>query len=295
MSRAKRSGFTLIELLVVIAIIAILIGLLVPAVQKVREAAARTQCTNNLKQIGLATHSYHDANNRLPGMCEFPWAVNGNNGYGHANFFALLLPYIEQKNLASLSQNANTDCWGNGANTKIVPVYICPSDPTVSNGLCAGGSAGGWSASSYAPDYIMFGVNNYYPAPYGQGVSRPKYKLGTIPDGSSNQVFVVERYSYCQTYGWSNSAFYPIDGVIWGWNSAGAAYGPWGWYAPQIQAPQTGANAAHPYYPSSAHPVCMVAMGDATVRSVSSSVSQTTWSYACIPDDGNVLPTDWTQ
>jgi prepilin-type N-terminal cleavage/methylation domain-containing protein/prepilin-type processing-associated H-X9-DG protein len=107
------TGFTLIELLVVIAIIAILIGLLIPAVQKVREAASRTQCTNNMKQLGIAQQSYHDANNCM----DYELQVSSTTGVG--SLMVKLLPYIEQTN------NYNNGLAGNGWGP--VPTFICPS------------------------------------------------------------------------------------------------------------------------------------------------------------------------
>src|SRR6516225_11803111 len=98
LTTSRRRGFTLLELLVVIAIIAVLIGLLLPAVQKVREAANRAQCLNNLKQIALAAHNYHDTNQRFPTGWHQPAIVDGRPAEG-TNLWIGLLPYFEQDNL----------------------------------------------------------------------------------------------------------------------------------------------------------------------------------------------------
>jgi len=209
-SHDRRGAFTLIELLVVIAIIAILIALLVPAVQKVRAAAARTQCINNLKNIGLATHSYHDANKALPtgGITTGGWGTNWR---------VLILPQIEQGPLYQTMLGGGTTIpanigWGDSTvigryNNVQIPVYRCPAssmDPWCTNphngkimaaSYC--GIAG--SVSGIVPGYThtkqVTGGGGIYAAD-GVFFAGSAVKLTTIPDGSSNVMFVSESSDY---------------------------------------------------------------------------------------------------
>src|SRR5579871_2024665 len=121
----KRRGFTLIELLVVIAIIGVLIGLLLPAVQKVREAANRVKCGNNLKQMGLAFHAYNDTNSKLPCPDDM-WPAMRAPTATSQTFYMAILPYVEQQNQATAVAG------GNQANAKPVPTFACPSRGDVS-------------------------------------------------------------------------------------------------------------------------------------------------------------------
>lgn len=129
-ARRGRNGFTLVEVLVVIAIIAILIGLLLPAVQKIRESARKTQCQNNLHQMGIALHDYHSANNVFPEGVHTPY-----DAHYYWSWMAMLLPYVEQQNVWNEGQNfaetVNYYVWGNPQNPafgELVRIWECPAD-----------------------------------------------------------------------------------------------------------------------------------------------------------------------
>jgi prepilin-type N-terminal cleavage/methylation domain-containing protein len=289
--RTGRRGFTLIELLVVIAIIAILIGLLLPAVQKVREAAARMSCSNNLKQVGLAVHNYASSNSdKLPPTLDY---TPGDNIYWKPFWFNLY-PYIEQANIYQRAAGSGA-AWGNNNYNAVIKNLLCPSDPTPSGGL----NVIGWAATSYAPNYYMFATANVYNTASGAYICQSQYSIGNIPDGNSNTVAVVERFASFPAYpSWCNTLLYPNSPSYWGWTAGGtygygSIYGVWGPYTPQTSVTGNGVNPAHPYYPNAAHTTMQTLLMDGSVRGVSSAISTTTWTYAVTPDDGQVMGSDW--
>jgi len=285
-------GFTLIELLVVIAIIAILIGLLLPAVQKVREAAARMRCSNNLKQMGVGLHNYHSSYDKFP-----PAYKDLGSGPGQGSLFYFLLPYIEQDNIYKLG-GTTLDAYqaydGSGSFTNMktaaantIKTYLCPTDPTTEPTATWGN---GWVVGSYACNNEVFGDPNN--PGYTSNTAAPKMP-GSFPDGTSNTIGIAEKYA--QRCNGTNG-----NGTLW-------AHGAWNpWWEPRFntyanrgtgakfQVQPTAPGTCDPTRTQSGHSGGMnVLLMDGSVRFLSGSIDPNTWWYACTPAGGEVLGSNW--
>jgi prepilin-type N-terminal cleavage/methylation domain-containing protein len=215
----SRAAFTLIELLVVIAIIAVLIGLLLPAVQKVREAAALVSCKNNLKQMGLALHNYHDTRGMFPVGYFDPttWPqLDSGPGFGWG---AYLLPYLEQTNLYN-QINFNADV-GDPSNAvplqTFLKVFFCPSDDLHTSYVITDGGTNSWTIAqaSYVACNGNDGVDDFTTPPHVGPFMRAikGYRIADITDGLSNTMFVSDRtakLSYCTWMGGPTGAINPF-------------------------------------------------------------------------------------
>lgn len=316
LSRAARPrGLTLIELLVVITIIGVLTALLLPAVQAAREAARRTQCSNNVKQLGLAAHHHHDALKHLPpGIGYYPTPTNGVFG----TYFFHLLPFIEQGALFDSSLGSvpfpppagptvvhypgNHNVYGQS-----VAIFLCASDSSASDGVVTINGVP-FGASSYAPNAMVI-------APQGlQGMAR----MADVTDGTSTTLLHAEKYARCSNttmaapFQDGGTAWAYCTAVVFPWlpppmNTQGRAFQPGfciaplaAFGAPDVVGPksifqvQPHPKQCDPTRTSTPHSGgVQVGLVDGSVRTLSPSMSGATWWATVTPAGGELLGSDW--
>jgi len=309
----KLRGFTLIELLVVIAIIAILVGLLLPAVQKVREAAGRAQSMNNLKQMGLALHNMQGTNLVLPPNAgHYPTnnaTVGQSQGPMHGSLQYFMLPFIEQTNAylalaiypnppgGPITQPTDNDSWYGQYNIK---TYISPTDPSSpgpTTFLDTGSPRGG---TSYSPNEYIFQTNSPQWGPGWLSSVPPTATIpGSFPGGTSNTLIFAERYMMCGNPNVNPGAadfFWGEDG---GWctrldtgvGQGGSEPAFWTLLPPQVAPSLANCNSCQLQALTASGIV--VGLGDGSVRTVSPNISPTTWMIAVLSNTGMQLGTDW--